>query len=131
MRRQFGINRAHGANKLFVDGRVQRTWLSSIAPKRVAVPRQPRVHHLRNDPGSLGTADCQIQRQYRSLSERKLGSESAQGETASPLSPSAVLRALRDSRDQKLQSRTLRGLVFSFDTTHYCSGGRTRTARGE
>ena len=32
MRRELGIDRAYGAKELFVNGRVERAWLSGIAP---------------------------------------------------------------------------------------------------
>ena len=32
MRRELGIDRANGAKELFVNGRVERAWLSGIAP---------------------------------------------------------------------------------------------------
>ena len=32
MRREFGVDRAYGAKELFVNGRVERAWLSGIAP---------------------------------------------------------------------------------------------------
>jgi len=32
MRREFCVDRAYGAKELFVNGRVERAWLSGIAP---------------------------------------------------------------------------------------------------